>query len=467
MRDKTVCLEELVVGNDVTVQTLNGQTLKYVNFDNAASTPPLKRVVEKVAEFSRLYSAVHRGSGYKSFVSTEIYEAARIVVADFVGAETKNNSVIFVKNCTEAINTLAHSFTFDKNDIVISTFMEHHSNDLPWRRRASVKYINVLDDGALDMDHYEDLLKKYRKRVKLVAVTGASNVTGFVNPVHKMARSAHLAGVPILVDASQLIPHRQIDIRPNTHLEHIDFIVFSAHKIYSPFGIGVLIGPKRFFNTASPYQVGGGTVKIVTENSVVWSETPERQEAGTPNTIGAVALASALEGMKKIGWEQIEQRERSLTQRCLDGLRNIPGLSIYGSEQPDMEKRLGVIGFNITGIPHSLLAAILSYEYGIGVRNGCFCAHPYVLKLLDVDRSASARYKRKILKGDKSSIPGMVRVSFGLYNTLEEVDRLIFALNQIAAGKDHRNEYVVRRSTGVYALENSGLQNAQVFSFSD
>jgi selenocysteine lyase/cysteine desulfurase len=246
------------------------------------------------------------------------------------------------------------------------------------------------------------------------------------------------------------VPHRKINIRSINDIEHIDFLVFTAHKLYSPFGIGVLIGPKDFFNEVEPDHTGGGTVKIVTMDDIYWKDTPERNEVGTPNVIGAVALAASINFMESIGLQVIEKHELKLVQYLLDGLNQIDNLIIYGQTGADTYKRLGVVSFNIEGIHHSLVAAILSYEYGIGVRNGCFCAHPYVLKLLKIDGERFEKYKAQILNRDKSQVPGMVRVSLGLYNTKKDIHELLNALKNISKG-NYCKEYVLNKNYGSYA----------------
>ncbi len=455
-----LCYEDLVIGADFKVPVINGNNVRYVNLDNAASTPPLKKVMEKINQFAEVYSSVHRGNGFKSQISTEVYQQAREIVGNFVGADLNNHSIIFVKNSTEAINKLANTFLFNDGDMIIVSQMEHHSNDLPWRKKVDIKYINVTDSGELDLEHLIYLTEKYKEKIKLVAVTGASNVTGYINPIHEISKIAHSAGAKLLVDASQLAPHRQIDI--SKVAEQIDFIAFTAHKLYAPFGTGVLIGPKKFFNSVEPDHVGGGTVKVVTQNEVYLDQTPERNEAGTQNVFGAVALATSIDFIQNLGFDQIEKHENDLIQYLFAGLSNIQDIKIYGHTEADINKRLGVVSFNLKNIHHSLVSAILSYEYGIGVRNGCFCAHPYVLKLLNINLNEFEKYKSQLLNNDKSQVPGLVRVSFGLYNTVEDVDRLIFALNNISKGKYFR-DYVFDSKHGSYVPANWMYKNNYLF----
>lgn len=440
---------EVVLGTDITVPIIGGSKVNYINFDNAATTPPFKRAMESINGFSQYYSNIHRGSGFKSEISSIIYEETKETILDFIGSNSERNHVIFTKNSTEALNKLANCMHFESGDVVISTQMEHHSNDLPWRKKAQVMYVEVFENGELDLDHYMYLLNIYNSKVKLVTVSAASNVTGFINPIHKMAKMAHRYGIRILIDASQIMAHRKLDVKPDWDEEHLDFVVFTGHKMYAPFGIGVLIGPKEFFDMANPDMLGGGIVKVVLSDTVYLADSPERHEAGTPNILGAVGLASAIKVFESIGDTEVIRHENELVQHLLSGLMRLENISIYGSVDSDPLKRVGTVSFNMGGTFHALVAAILSYEYGIGVRNGCFCAHPYVLSLLNVGKQMQSEFAQHILNGNKSQVPGMVRVSLGLYNTINEVDILLLALKNIKSGTFNQ-KYVFDESQGTY-----------------
>lgn len=252
-------------------------------------------------EFLNWYSSVHRGSGFKSIVSTEAYERAREIVARFVGADPQVHAVIFGKNATEAINKLANRVGLQPNDIVVTSVLEHHSNDLPWRAKARVEHVGMKEDGSLDVDSLLEKLERFGKRVKLVAITGASNVSGFVLPIYDIAEMAHHHGARIMVDCAQLAPHRAVDMGPIGSPRHLDFVTLSAHKLYAPFGTGVLIGPAALFRQGPPDYRGGGTVDSVTLDKVYWTEPPERDEAGSPNVVGAVALATSIRILSQVG----------------------------------------------------------------------------------------------------------------------------------------------------------------------
>jgi selenocysteine lyase/cysteine desulfurase len=295
-----------------------------------------------------------------------------------------------------------------------------------------VDYIAIDKCGRLSIDDLESKLRKYAGCVKLVAVTGASNVTGFINPIYTIAKLAHKYNTKILVDGAQLIPHSPLDMKAAGTDEHIDFAAFSAHKMYAPFGTGALIAPKEIFMKGEPDYPGGGTVHVVTTKYVVWNEPPHKEEAGTPNIMGVVALTAAIRTLKKIGMNKIKKYEDTLVEYALSKLKKIPDIRLYCPSEGDSD-RVSIIPFNITGVHHAVTARALSYEYGISVRSGCFCAHPYLHKLLNLSDEEIMAYAN-----DTSRIrPGLVRLSFGLYNDTSEIDRLIDALKSITANKQY------------------------------
>ncbi len=445
-----VDLRKEIIGIDQEVPLLDGSTCPYVNLDNAASTPALRVVQEKMEEMLVWYSSVHRGSGFKSMLSTQIHEEAREIVLRFVGADPQTECVIFCKNTTEALNRLANRFPFKPGDMVLTTAMEHHSNDLPWRAKAHVLHAGLLPDGALDMQDFQAKLEQYSGRIKLVAVTGASNVTGFIPPIYDIAEMAHRHGAMILVDCAQLIPHRKIDVGPSESPRHLDFITFAAHKIYAPLGSGGLIGSKAFFDQGEPDYRGGGVVEIVTLDEVTWTSPPEKDEAGSPNVIGSVALAASMNFLSKVGMDRVAAHEAELTRYALTHLQRVPGITIYGSTDLEkVEDRVGVIPFGLKGVTHGKVAAILGYEGGIGVRNGCFCAHPYILHLLGVDDETYRYYHDRVLDHNRADMPGLIRMSFGCYSNFADVDRLVQMLERISRG-DYRGEYFVDERSGSY-----------------
>lgn len=415
----------LLIGLDTFVQTDWGRR-PYINFDNAATTPSFAEVLKRVNDFMPWYSSVHRGNGIKSRMSSEAYDEAHATVLDFVGANPTDHVAIFGKNTTEAINKLSYRLGLRKKDVVLISHLEHHSNDLPWRARATVVRIGLDATGGIDRDDYVRLLQRYAGRVKLVAISGASNVTGHLPDIHWFAREAHAAKAEIFVDCAQLASHRPINMKRYGDPEGLDYIAFSAHKMYAPFGTGVLVGRKDIFNTGKPEYVGGGTITSVTTKYVDFAKAPASDEAGSPNVVGAVALAEAIRVFKKIGFDKIAQHETALTTYALLKLQDNPAVKVYGDHDPyNATARIGVIPFTFTGVPAPQLAEYLGFRCGIGVRDGCFCAQPYVTWLMGKDEN---RVRHDILHKQHHKFPGLVRISFGIYNTCEEIDMLAEAL---------------------------------------
>lgn len=423
---------DLVVGVNNKIPLNNGQYVTGINFDNGATTPPFCSVMEELANFVPWYSSIHRGLGYKSLLSSDVYEEGREIIKNFVNADKTKDIVIYTKNTTEAINLLSYTLAQNSNNkkLILSTTMEHLANDLPWRDKFPIDYVRIDADGMLDIKDLEMKLNHYHGKVKLVTVTGASNVTGYKNPIHKIAHLAHHHGAKILVDGAQLAPHCPIDMKPYDSPEHIDYLVFSAHKMYAPFGVGVLIGPKETFLGQEPFCKGGGAVKLVSHEFVHWDTPPHKEEAGTPNVIGVVALLAAIRTLTAIGMHTIDNYEQELIRYTINGLADINGIKLYSSTHKQ-ESRLGIISFDLPGIHHETVAKILSYESGISVRSGLFCAHPYVEKLLGLTTNKLEYYQQN----PKIPFPGLVRISLGLYNNCQEVNIFLAALKEIVKNR--------------------------------
>jgi len=285
----------------------------------------------------------------------------------------------------------------------------------------------VLDDG---------------RRPALLAITGASNVTGWLPPVAEICAEAHARDIPVLLDAAQLAPHRPLPTGP-------DFVAFSGHKLYAPFGAGALIGPREVFEHGDPFLAGGGAVDLVDLDEVIWTDPPEREEAGSPNVVGAVAFGQAMEDLGRIGWGTITAHEEALATRLYEGLRSIDGVRVLGpSSEAGPHGGLAVATFTLDGMHHALVAARLSAEFGIGVRHGCFCAHPYLIRLLGVGREGVDQARAAVQRGDRSAIPGAVRASCGLGTSDDDVDALLDALRTLAAGAPAPAPYVQDDVTG-------------------
>ncbi len=444
-------LRDEIVGISTPVPLLDGTERPYVFLDNAASTPSFAGVLQCIQDFLPWYSGVHRGTGFKSLLATEAFDAAHDIIGAFVGADLRTNTVIFVKNTTECVNKLSNRFAFRDGDVVITSLLEHHSNDLPWRKHARVIHCGITGDGHLDVAGLERALREHRGKVRLVAITGASNITGLCSPIGRIAAMAHQAGAAIFVDGAQLAPHRPIDMRPDGDPAHIDFLALSAHKMYAPFGTGALIGPKAFFEEGDPDLVGGGVVEVVTLDRAEWNAPPHKEEAGSPNVVGGVAMAKAAEILRSVGMDAIAAHEQKLLEYAYARMKRMEGITLYGPTDR-LEEKVGVITFNVDGMHHALAAAIIGIEGGIGVRNGCFCAHPYVKELLKVTPEEDRLLTAEVLAGNKSRMPGMVRASLGCYSTTDDVEALLEVLGRIVR-REYRGTYVQDRSTGAFHAE--------------
>ena len=423
MIDEAPTLPIGLVGDEVLVPCGDGGDRRYVNLDAAASTNALPAVARRVAEFLPWYSSVHRGAGYKSRRATQCYEEARVAALDFAGRRLDGDDIAIVcRNTTEAINHLAYRLRLSPHDTIVTTVIEHHANLLPWARLCRRRYVECGRDGTFSLDDVIEALDG-APRPKLLAITGASNVTGWLPPIDDIIEAAHDRDIPILVDAAQVAPHRPL---PAT----ADYVVWSGHKMYAPFGAGILLGPRRSFTDGDPFLAGGGAVDLVDLDEVAWTDPPEREEAGSPNVIGAVALHAAIGELQQIGWEAIAAHDRELSTRLRRGLAAIDGVTLLGPD-PAVDT-LPVATFTVAGLHHALVAARLSVEYGIGVRHGCFCAHPYLLRLLDLTPGEVADYHAAVRAGDRRAVPGAIRASAGLSTSTADIDLFLAAVSQIA-----------------------------------
>ncbi|HEY4094554.1 MAG TPA: aminotransferase class V-fold PLP-dependent enzyme [Baekduia sp.] len=407
-----------LVGGDLQVPLVDGEWVRYANLDNAASAPALRQVADTVAELLPYYGSVHRGAGFASLVSTEAYTRAREIVRGFVGARA-DDLVLFTRNTTDALNLLADALPVGTT--VLTFTGEHHANLLPWRR-GDVRHLAIPASPADALAALEAELRGLGGRTALVAVTGASNVTGEVWPIAEIARVAHEYGARVALDAAQLAAHRPIDIAA----WGVDYVAFSGHKIYAPYGAGVLAGPADWLDAARPHLAGGGAVRNVTVEGVEWATGPARHEGGTPAALGAVAIAAAVGALGEAGWDRIQAHEQELLDRLLRGLDAIGGVRTYELWERGHD-RVGVVSFNAAGVDPALLAAALGAEHGIGVRDGSFCAHP----LMDhfAARDDAARQA--------------VRASIGVGTGADDIDRLLLAIEGIAR-RGARWSYVER-----------------------
>jgi selenocysteine lyase/cysteine desulfurase len=389
-----------LVGADQQVPLVTGGTTRYVNLDFGASAPALRSVADRVAEFLPHYASVHRGAGFPSILSTAAYETARHTIGTFVGARPED-VVQIVRNTTDAFNLLATAVPGD----VVHLDLEHHANLLPWRERGSRAVVASATLAGTLADLEAELA---RTPAALLAVTGASNVTGEILPLAELVAIAHRHGARIAVDGAQLVPHRRIDVAGLG----IDYLAFSGHKLYAPYGAGVLVGRRDWLEAAPPYLAGGGAVRRVTLGETTWAATPARHEGGTPNAVGAIALAAACEAVAALPDGALEAHEHELRSRLLTGLEAIEGVRTLALWNGQTDA-VGLVTFNLDGRPAELVAQYLSAEHGIGVRDGRFCAHP----LLDRINGGSTA----------------VRASLGLGSSSADVDAVVAAVGALVA----------------------------------
>ena len=337
----------MFLGVDVKFKLENGNKITPIGFDNGATTPPLRCVFDDVYNNLLIYGSIGRGQGIKGELSTRKYEESRNKVLRFFNSQdTDTYTVIYTKTTTESLNILANILIKDKNDKVLTTRMEHHANDLPWRKQATVEYVDVDKLGRINLDDIENKLKKSSPNIKIVSITGSSNVTGYINPIHDIARLAHEYGAKIVVDAAQLVAHREIDMKGKNPMEQIDFLVLSGHKVYAPFGSGLIVGLVKDLDVKEPFLKGGGCVDYVFDDKVIWSTPPSLHESGSPNFIGSMAMVRALEELKNIGFEKIYNHERKIKDYLIEEMEKIDNVIMYGDTR-NTQDRLGVIPFNI------------------------------------------------------------------------------------------------------------------------
>ncbi|GGV39367.1 aminotransferase [Streptomyces longisporoflavus] len=431
--DRSVCAAPLpVLGRDVTVPLVTGGEVTYAALDYAASAPALQRVWDDVAAYAPYYGSVHRGAGYLSQLSTDLFENSRATVAEFLGCR-EGDQVVFTRSTTDSLNLLAAALPADCQVFVFET--EHHASLLPWRD-ARVTYLNAprtADQAVATLERA--LADREPYGPALVCVTGASNVTGELWPVKELAAAAHAHGARIVLDAAQLAPHHPVSI---SELD-VDWVAFSGHKLYAPFGSGVLAGRSDWLREAEPYLAGGGASRKVARRpkeagggvDVEWHETAARHEAGSPNVIGVYSIASACKALTEAGFDELVARENQLIAKVREGLAEVPAvkvLSLFGDDAP----RVGVISFVVDGWNSSHFAAALSAEYGIGVRDGLFCAHPLVRTLLGSDPQTQGECGAPEAEPGEKSL-NAIRVSFGAGTPDEHVERFVRAVKELVA----------------------------------
>ena len=413
-----------VVGAHSLVPLAGGGHVEYANLDHGASAPALRIVRDTVDALLERYASVHRGAGWHSKVCTSLYEGSRGPVRDFVGGRA-DDVVLFTKHTTDSFNLLAHCLPARTTVVVFET--EHHAALLPWEGRDGVNVVRLPapSSPAAAVASVDHALRTRPAGPALLVITGASNVTGEIWPVTELARVARSRGARVALDAAQLAPHRPFSIAELG----VDYVALSGHKLYAPYGAGALIGRSDWLAEAPPYLVGGGATATVTDEDTTWKPLPDRHEAGSPNVPGAVALATACHALAQADRDGLAASEQALTDRLRDGLVDIPGVTVHTLFGGQVET-IGVVTFTIAGQSSAVVAAALSAEHGIGVRDGAFCAQPLVRHLLG---TAGCNVE--------DGTGHAIRASVGLATATEHVDRLVDAVESIAS-RGPRRRYV-------------------------
>ena len=437
IREQFPILRERVPGRD-------GRTHPLRFFDHAASTHAPEPVVRALVDhLTTSYANVHRAAHHLSEKATDAFEHARERLKSFVGAPSDREAV-FVMNTTQALSLASHVACSNADGPVLSTRLEHHSNLLPhashgdkgehrfsdahpWYGRVEMVHVN--GDGRIDLDELETRLRQ-RPRPRLLALSCASNVTGVKTPMKEVLEHAQDARVPVLFDGAQILAHEKLDFA-RLPGGGPDFFAAAGHKAYAPLGSAVMIAKRSLLDQAPPWMPGGGTVKLVLDDEIMWADSPDRHEGGTPNVPGAVAFAAAIDFLERCDMHEAERREMQLFDEMLKGLKAIPGARLLGPQVCD--DRVGVISFGIKGWSPAALATALNAEHGVAVRHGCFCAHPYLMQLLGLE---AGPFIEEIRRGGSTSapgIPGAVRASIGIYNDRADVRAFLDAVAALSA----------------------------------
>ena len=436
------------IGLDTVYTLADGRKTARVYLDSTASTLMMGAAHDMLEEFFDHYANSHSLLHFSAKITTSQYDWAHQRIISFLGADPEEYTCFFTGSGTTAgINRLARVFRDYRKDkdVVLISIMEHHSNDLPHRKHAG-KVIHIPlkshssgQPGSLDMKSLQENLEKFQDQINYVAITGISNVTGIINPIHEIAELAHSYGALILIDGAQMAAHMPVQMSGYSNpAKNIDAFVFSGHKTYVPGSPGVVVCRKDILTAIEPEELGGGMVEdVFVDKYIIKDYFPDREEAGTPNIPGAIALAAAIEIMDRVGMETIYSEEDKLVLDTMERMEKIPDVIIYGETNSEKCSRAGSISFNIKEMHHGLVAAVLNDYFNIAVRNECFCAHPYVKELiLDDMLDAITDIPEEEIESIYKLLAGMVRASFGLYNKPEDVDALINALQEIVFRKE-------------------------------
>ncbi|MEK7649086.1 MAG: aminotransferase class V-fold PLP-dependent enzyme [Patescibacteria group bacterium] len=428
MNNKKPLRTASIVGDTRTVRLASGKNARITMLNNAATTPPFKTTLKAVNSFSEMYGTFHRGAGPRASATyTEARDAIK-TIKEFIGLP-KGSEIVFTQNTSNAINLLVRLLQLTKKDIILTSELEHTSNNLPWLYNSHARIVRARaeNNGKLNYNDLEQKAKKYKGRIRVVALTGASNMTGYVPDIPRLSRIAHSVNALLCIDAAQLAPHKQISMSQ----QGIDILAFSAHKIYAPFGLGVLALPRSILDQI-PVDAGGGSIDMISTTSVVWAPTSLRHQTGTWNVMGIVAAAASCRTLMDIGWDVIESHEHKLIAHASRRLPEVQGLvTPIPLDMFVKERRVGILVFNLPGYHHALLSAILEHEYGIETRAGTICNHMLVRRWMNVSNKEQRSIERKISSGNRLASYGIVRASIGIHNTKKDIDILVEALKEI------------------------------------
>ncbi|MDA7949275.1 MAG: aminotransferase class V-fold PLP-dependent enzyme [Hyphomicrobiaceae bacterium] len=474
-QDSLEKLNRQAVGLDVRFKLATGETTRRIYLDSTASTLRLQIVQDVIDKYQPYYANTHSVVHFGAKLSTCEYAWAHDMVLRFLRADPDAYTAFFTGHGTTAgINRVAQTLRAQRpdRDVVITSVMEHHSNDLPHRKHFA-KVVHVPAEagstsmGRINLAGLEAALREHGDRVNYVSITGVSNVTGIINPVHEIAELAHRFGTLLVVDGAQMAAH--VPVRMSGHDKSdrdIDVFVFSGHKIYAPGSPGVVVARKDLFSGLEPQEVGGGMVDDVWLDRYTPTDTlPDREEAGTPNICGSLGLAAALYALDRVGMDTIFREECALMRHALGRLGETDDIVVYGDTDVDHCQRAGAISFNVRGVHHALTGAVLNDYFNIAVRNECFCAHPYVREMIsEVLADELDGLSNDELEELAELQRGMVRASFGIYTTRGDIDALVEALRNISANRDYYAGLYEQNERGDFVHKTFNFDHAQLFS---
>ena len=470
-------LRQTTIGIDTEYRLATGEKSRRIYLDSTASTLQLGLVSDVIAKYMPFYSSTHTNVHFGAKLTSTEFAWAHDMVLSFVNANPQTYTAFFVgSGTTGGINRIARTLREKRpqRNVVITSIMEHHSNDLPHRRYyEQVLHVptqmNDGDFGCIDLERIEQALQEHGDKVNYVAVTGVSNVTGIKNPVYDIAELAHKYDTLILVDAAQMAAHMPIKMSDHKNpSRNIDMLALSGHKMYAPSSPGVVITRKDLFRGLEPTEVGGGMIDDVFINHYLATDNfPDREEAGTPNIVGAIALATVMQMLQTLGMDFIDERESAIVSHAIDRLEKITGVVIYGDTDPHKSNRTGALSFNIKGMEHALTAAILNDYFNISVRNACFCAHLYVREMItDALSEVADDMTNEELEALAELHRGMVRASFGLYNDSTDVAALADAVQHICNNMEFYQQQYHKLASGDYCHKTFNFECAARFSAS-